>query len=68
MGRNRRYIAALEDKAESLKKQIEASGSNFDLGSRLYEQEQQTAAELEAAMERWTYLSELVEEIERNKL
>lgn len=61
-------IATLEEKVDSLKKQIENSGSNFDLARDLYEQEQQTTAELEAAMERWTYLSELVEEIERNKL
>lgn len=61
-------IAALEDKAASLKQQIEVAGSNFDRVRDLYEQEQQTTADLEAAMERWTYLSELVEEIERNKL
>ncbi|MBA2940077.1 ABC-F family ATP-binding cassette domain-containing protein [Paenibacillus sp. CGMCC 1.16610] len=61
-------IAALEDKATSLKQQIEAAGSDFDRVRDLYEQEQQTTADLEAAMERWTYLSELVEEIERNKL
>lgn len=60
-------IASLEDKAASLKKQIEAAGSDFDRVRDLYEQEQQTALDLEAAMERWTYLSELVEEIERNK-
>lgn len=60
-------IASLEDKAASLKKQIEAAGSDFDRVRELYEQEQQTAVDLEAAMERWTYLSELVEEIERNK-
>ncbi|NQX64663.1 ABC-F family ATP-binding cassette domain-containing protein [Paenibacillus alba] len=58
-------IASLEDKAASLKKQIESAGSDFDRVRDLYEQEQQTAADLEAAMERWTYLSELVEEIER---
>lgn len=61
-------IAALEDKAASLKQQIEVAGSDFDRVRELYEQEQQTTADLEAAMERWTYLSELVEEIERNKL
>lgn len=60
-------IASLEDKAASLKKQIEAAGSDFDRVRELYEQEQQTALDLEAAMERWTYLSELLEEIERNK-
>lgn len=60
-------IASLEDKAASLKKQIEAAGSDFDRVRDLYEQEQQTAVDLEAAMERWTYLSELLEEIERNK-
>ncbi|MDQ0915404.1 ABC-F family ATP-binding cassette domain-containing protein [Paenibacillus sp. V4I5] len=60
-------IASLEDKAASLKKQIEAAGSDFDRVRELYEQEQQTAVDLEAAMERWTYLSELLEEIERNK-
>lgn len=61
-------IAALEDKSASLKQQIETAGSDFDRVRDLYEQEQQTTADLEAAMERWTYLSELVEEIERNKL
>lgn len=61
-------IAALEDKAASLKQQIESAGSDFDRVRDLYEQEQQTTVDLEAAMERWTYLSELVEEIERNKL
>ncbi|MBP1961755.1 ABC-F family ATP-binding cassette domain-containing protein [Paenibacillus aceris] len=61
-------IAGLEDKSASLKQQIEAAGSDFDRVRDLYEQEQQTTADLEAAMERWTYLSELVEEIERNKL
>jgi ATP-binding cassette subfamily F protein uup len=60
-------IASLEDKAASLKKQIEAAGSDFDRVRDLYEQEQQTTLDLEAAMERWTYLSELLEEIERNK-
>lgn len=60
-------IASLEDKAAGLKKQIEVAGSDFDRVRELYEQEQQTALDLEAAMERWTYLSELVEEIERNK-
>ncbi|NOU85930.1 ATP-binding cassette domain-containing protein [Paenibacillus sp. LMG 31460] len=60
-------IASLEDKAASLKKQIEEAGSDFDRVRDLYEQEQQTALDLEAAMERWTYLSELLEEIERNK-
>ncbi|TXK85417.1 ABC-F family ATP-binding cassette domain-containing protein [Paenibacillus sp. N3.4] len=60
-------IASLEDKADSLKKQIEVAGSDFDKVRDLYEEQQQTAADLEVAMERWTYLSELVEEIERNK-
>ncbi|MFD0697102.1 ABC-F family ATP-binding cassette domain-containing protein [Paenibacillus sp. GCM10027628] len=60
-------IAALEEKAANLKKQIEAAGSDFDRVRDLYEEEQTTAAELETAMERWTYLSELVEEIARNK-
>ncbi|MDD9267883.1 ABC-F family ATP-binding cassette domain-containing protein [Paenibacillus sp. GCM10023248] len=61
-------IAALEEKTASLKAGIEAAGSDFDKVRDLYEQEQQVNADLEAAMERWTYLSELVEEIERNKL
>ncbi|NEW06499.1 ABC-F family ATP-binding cassette domain-containing protein [Paenibacillus sp. SYP-B3998] len=61
-------IAALEEKAARLKQQIEAAGSDFDRVRDLFEEEQQTASELEKAMERWTYLSELVEEIERNKV
>ncbi|UJF35946.1 ABC-F family ATP-binding cassette domain-containing protein [Paenibacillus hexagrammi] len=61
-------IAALEDKISTLKQQIESAGSDFDKVRDLYEDEQQTAAELEQAMERWTYLSELVELIEQNKV
>ncbi|MEW9698807.1 ABC-F family ATP-binding cassette domain-containing protein [Paenibacillus sp. SI8] len=61
-------IAALEDKATNLKLQIESAGSDFDRVRELYEEEQKNVAELESAMERWTYLSELVEEIERNKV
>jgi len=61
-------IAALEEQVADLKEQIESAGSDFDKVRTLYEEEQMTQAELDAAMERWSYLSELVEEIERSKL
>ncbi|MCD1257481.1 ABC-F family ATP-binding cassette domain-containing protein [Paenibacillus athensensis] len=61
-------IGALEERIAGLKAQIESAGSDFDKVRTLYEEEQATQAELDGAVERWSYLSELVEEIERSKL
>jgi ABC transport system ATP-binding/permease protein len=61
-------IAVLEERAEQIKRELVASGSDSEKVLRLFAEQQQNQADLEAAMERWTILSELVEEIERNKL
>ncbi|MBC8081228.1 MAG: ABC-F family ATP-binding cassette domain-containing protein [Gorillibacterium sp.] len=60
-------IAELEEKSVSLQKRIEAGGSNYDLIRELLEEERLLALQLEQAMERWTELSELIEEIAKNE-
>ncbi|WNQ09120.1 ABC-F family ATP-binding cassette domain-containing protein [Paenibacillus aurantius] len=59
-------IAGLEERIAALKEEIEASAADYDKVRELYEKEQKASEELDAAMERWTELSELVEEIEGN--
>lgn len=61
-------IAALEQRLSEIKQEQGAIAGDYERVQQLYEEEQQTEAQLEAAMERWTVLSELVVEIERNKL
>lgn len=60
-------IAALEEKLSEVRLGIEQSGSDYDKVQDLYQQEQTLTSELEQAMERWTILSELVEQIEASK-
>ncbi|MCL6456444.1 MAG: ABC-F family ATP-binding cassette domain-containing protein [Gorillibacterium sp.] len=59
-------IAELEAKSASLKQRIEANGSNYDLIRELFEEERLVTLQLEQAMQRWTELSELIEEIKKN--
>jgi ATP-binding cassette subfamily F protein uup len=54
-------IAALEAKSAELKRQIEASGSDYDQVRDLYEEDRKTTEELDRAMERWAELSEQIE-------
>jgi ATP-binding cassette subfamily F protein uup len=61
-------IEALEERIRLLKQQIESAGSDFERAQQLYKEEQQASLELDEAMQRWTILSELVEEIARNKV
>ncbi|WP_438432866.1 ABC-F family ATP-binding cassette domain-containing protein [Gorillibacterium sp. sgz500922] len=56
-------IAALEEKSAELKRQIEASGSDYDKVRDLFEEDRKTTEELDRAMERWTELSELIEQL-----
>ncbi|WP_400164144.1 ABC-F family ATP-binding cassette domain-containing protein [Brevibacillus sp. TJ4] len=56
-------IAALERRAEELKQEIAAAGSDYEKVEKLYAEEQQVAEQLEAAIERWTELSLLIEEL-----
>ncbi|MCZ8515884.1 ABC-F family ATP-binding cassette domain-containing protein [Paenibacillus filicis] len=60
-------IAGLEDQLEITRKRIEQAGSNFGKVNDLYREEQELTAKLEQAMDRWTELSELVEQIAQNK-
>ncbi|GKS11434.1 multidrug ABC transporter ATP-binding protein [Paenibacillus chitinolyticus] len=60
-------IAALEEKLERIKSDIAKAGSDYGRVQELYAEEIAAGEELEQAMERWTILSELVEEIERGK-
>ncbi|MCU6797968.1 ABC-F family ATP-binding cassette domain-containing protein [Paenibacillus sp. WQ 127069] len=60
-------IAALEEKLTLIKQSIEQAGSDFGKIQDLYEQEQQLTAQMEQAMDRWTELSELVEQISNGK-
>ncbi|MEY9093383.1 ABC-F family ATP-binding cassette domain-containing protein [Paenibacillus sp. RC84] len=60
-------IAALEEKLERIKSDIAKAGSDYGRVQELYAEEIAAGEELEQAMERWTVLSELVEEIERGK-
>jgi ATP-binding cassette subfamily F protein uup len=61
-------IEAIEAQITGLKQEIETAGSDFERIERLYKEEQQATAQLDEVMERWTLLSELVEEIARNKV
>ncbi|MDH4615597.1 ABC-F family ATP-binding cassette domain-containing protein [Brevibacillus sp. AY1] len=60
-------IAALEERLVVLKQEIAASGSDYAKVEKLFAEEQQVAADLEAAVERWAVLSSLVEELEQGK-
>jgi ATP-binding cassette subfamily F protein uup len=56
-------IAAIELEIAQIKQEIVNTGSNYDKIQLLFEKEQKVSQELDAAMERWTELSDLVEEI-----
>ncbi|MDQ0253995.1 ATP-binding cassette subfamily F protein uup [Evansella vedderi] len=60
-------ISNLEEKKEQLDKEIVDAGSDIDRIRDLYEKQNKVEAELEEAMDRWTELSILVEEIEAAK-
>ncbi|MGQ7278064.1 ABC-F family ATP-binding cassette domain-containing protein [Brevibacillus thermoruber] len=60
-------IAALEERSAALKQAIAEAGSDYTKVEKLFAEEQQVSAELEAAIDRWAELSALIEEIERNK-
>ncbi|MGG1658818.1 ribosomal protection-like ABC-F family protein [Brevibacillus sp. NRS-1366] len=60
-------IASLEERSARLKQEIAASGSDYGKVEKLFAEEQQVAADLEAAIERWTELSAMIEELEQGK-
>lgn len=60
-------IASLEERIAQVKRDIETAGSDYGKVQELYMEEQKLSEQLEQAMDRWAELSELVEQIERNK-
>ncbi|SDK17244.1 ABC-F family ATP-binding cassette domain-containing protein [Sediminibacillus albus] len=56
-------IASLEEEVEAVKREIGEAGSDLSRVQELYNKQEQVETELEQAMERWTELSLLVEEI-----
>lgn len=60
-------IATLEDDISKVTVQMEESASDYELLQKLSLDKEQLESQLEKAMERWVYLNELAEEIERNK-
>ncbi|ATH94672.1 multidrug ABC transporter ATP-binding protein [Bacillus glycinifermentans] len=59
-------IALLEEKHKQLEEEIAAAGSDFAKIQTLMEDQKKTAEELEEAMERWTELSLMIEELEQS--
>ena len=60
-------IAALEDRIAGLDQEIEASASNYTRLNELMAEKEKTETKLEETMDRWVYLSGLVEQIEAQK-
>lgn len=58
-------IAALEEKSEQLAHEINNSGSDYDKVRDLSMEQEKVSAELERLIERWSELSELIEEINK---
>jgi ATP-binding cassette subfamily F protein uup len=58
-------IEDLESRLSDVKQGIAASGSDYEKVNQLFEEERRLTNELEQAMDRWTYLSDLVEQISR---
>lgn len=60
-------IAELEDRIAEIESEINKSGSNYSKLQELTEKQQQLSDELDHKMERWVYLNDLAEQIERQK-
>lgn len=59
-------IAKQEEQLEEIKKEIDKASSDFQKLEELLAKQQDLEAKLEYSMERWTYLNELAEKIEKN--
>ena len=60
-------IAALEEKIQDLEEQISSNASNFVKLNELMAQKAQAEEALEQKMDRWVYLSDLMEQIARER-
>lgn len=58
-------IATMEERISQIQEEISKAGSDIEKVQKLYTQEQQLSEQLEQTLERWTQLSELVEEIQQ---
>ena len=58
-------IAALENKLETIERQIEANATNSVKLKELLEEQEEVQAKLDEKMERWVYLNDLAERIEK---
>jgi ATP-binding cassette subfamily F protein uup len=58
-------ISSIEENLVDITKQIENAGSDYGKISELMKKQTNLQQELDEALERWTYLSELVEEIDQ---
>ncbi len=61
-------IAEAEAQLEKINEAINSAGSDFEKLQALTSERQELEQKLEALMDRWTYLNELAEEIERQKI
>lgn len=60
-------IAKLEGKIEDLDKQMQEAGEDYELISKLASERDEVSQELESKMERWIYLSELMESLKESR-
>lgn len=60
-------IAEIESQLERVEQDMMEAGDNYGKLNDLVKVKDESEKKLEEAMERWTYLSELAEEIARNK-
>lgn len=60
-------ITVLESDIDKVKKEIDQSSTDFTKLQELLEKQQNLEKQLDEKMERWTYLNELAEKIEKNK-
>ncbi len=60
-------IAGLEKELEEVSRRMNESSSDFGKLQELLHQKEELEKQLETAMERWVYLNELAEEIDKNK-
>ena len=58
-------IATLENKLETIERQIEANATNSVKLKELLEEQEEVQAKLDEKMERWVYLNDLAERIEK---
>lgn len=61
------FIAGLEEKIDNIKIHMQEASSDFERLQALAEEKEKYENELEVALERWTYLNELYEEIQINR-